>query len=219
MCKVCFKTICYFYVTVKMEISFNSYLLLGVLVLAIVSGALAVWKLIEWRQRCKKITSAFLAREAHLQVEIDQLRTRLEQVSLENQSHTLSQKKIEILSLLGEADDRDSTTPTLHARFLAVVEEQIGNSSLQIEDIGQKLNLSRVQLYRRLKADTGMTPNELLRTYRLARAARLLTTSDLTVAEIAYRVGFSSPSYFSRCFREQFDILPQDFRASQNNPQ
>ena len=68
-----------------------------------------------------------------------------------------------------------------------------------------------MQLYRKIKSLTNYSPNELLRIARLKKAASLLASSDMTVAEIGYEVGFSSPSYFTKCFQKQFGILPKDF--------
>ena len=72
--------------------------------------------------------------------------------------------------------------------------------------------MSRVQLYRKLKSLTNYSPNELLRQMRLKKAASLLASSDMTVAEIAYEVGFSSPSYFTKCYKEQFG---ESYRVSE----
>ena len=82
---------------------------------------------------------------------------------------------------------------------------------LNVEDLGRDMGMSRVQLYRKLKSLTNYSPNELLRRMRLKKAASLLAASDMTVAEIAYEVGFSSPSYFTKCYKEQFGESPTDF--------
>jgi len=74
------------------------------------------------------------------------------------------------------------------------------------------MHLSRVQLYRKVKAVTGSTPVELLRTARLKRGYRLLLTTDKSVSEIAYEVGFTAPSYFTKCFKEEYGQLPGDVR-------
>ena len=74
------------------------------------------------------------------------------------------------------------------------------------------MNLSRVQLYRKVKALTGSSPVELLRTARLNRAHQLLLTTDKTVSEVAYSVGFSSPAYFTKCFKDEFGMVPGDVR-------
>lgn len=97
-------------------------------------------------------------------------------------------------------------------RFKEVVESQLENSELSVEDLAADMNLSRVQLYRKVKSVTGSTPVELLRTARLNRAYRLLMTTDKSVSEIAYQVGFTAPSYFTKCFKESYGMLPGDVR-------
>ena len=96
-------------------------------------------------------------------------------------------------------------------RFKSLIEEKMGNSGLNVEDLGKDMGLSRVQLYRKIKSLTNYSPNELLRIARLKKAASLLASSDMTVAEIGYEVGFSSPSYFTKCYKEQFGESPTDF--------
>lgn len=97
------------------------------------------------------------------------------------------------------------------SRFKALVEEKMHDPELNVEDLGKDMGLSRVQLYRKLKSLTNYAPNELLRQARLKKAASLLASSEMTVAEIAYEVGFSSPSYFTKCYKEQFGESPTDF--------
>ena len=97
-------------------------------------------------------------------------------------------------------------------RFREVVTKQMSNSDLSVEDIGSELNLSRVQLYRKIKALTGQSPVELTRHIRLKRGRDLLETTDMTISEIAYKVGFTAPSYFTKCFKDEFGILPGELR-------
>ena len=96
-------------------------------------------------------------------------------------------------------------------RFKSLIEEKMGDSGLNVEDLGKDMGLSRVQLYRKIKSLTNYSPNELLRIARLKKAASLLASSDMTVAEIGYEVGFSSTSYFAKCYKEQFGESPTDF--------
>jgi len=98
------------------------------------------------------------------------------------------------------------------ARFKKVVEEQMGNNNISVEDLAARMGLSRVQLYRKVKALTGNTPIDLLRKARLAQAQKLLQQSSLSVSEIAYQVGFASPSYFSKCYKDEFGIVPGEVR-------
>ena len=84
------------------------------------------------------------------------------------------------------------------------------DSDLSVETIGAELGLSRVQLYRKVKALTGLSPIELLRKARLQKAKELIKGTDKTIAEVAYEVGFTAPSYFTKCFKEEFGISPSD---------
>ncbi|MBQ2210035.1 MAG: substrate-binding domain-containing protein [Prevotella sp.] len=97
-------------------------------------------------------------------------------------------------------------------RFKEVVEARLENSELSVEDLAADMNLSRVQLYRKVKAVTGATPVEILRTARLNRGYQLLLTTDKSVSEVAYLVGFTAPSYFTKCFKEEYGKLPGDVR-------
>lgn len=96
-------------------------------------------------------------------------------------------------------------------KLKALIEEKMSNSDLSVEDLGAELGLGRVQLYRKTKSLTGYAPNELLRIARLKKAASLLASSEKTVAEITYEVGFSSPSYFTRCYKDYFGESPSEF--------
>ena len=90
------------------------------------------------------------------------------------------------------------------------IEQNMSDSELGVENIGAELGLSRVQLYRKVKALTGQSPVELLRTARLHKARRLLQESDKSISEVAYEVGFTSPSYFTKCFRDEFGVSPSE---------
>lgn len=96
-------------------------------------------------------------------------------------------------------------------RLRRLIDERLGDSELSVEELGTEMGLSRVQLYRKLKSLTNYSPNELLRNTRLKKASALLASSSLTIAEITYEVGFSSPSYFTKCYREYFGENPTDF--------
>lgn len=94
-----------------------------------------------------------------------------------------------------------------------VIRKHMSNPNLKMEELGEEIGLSRVQLYRKVKAITGQSPVELLRQMRLQRGYVLLTTTNKTVNEIAYEVGFGTPGYFSKCFRQQYGKYPTDLRA------
>ena len=92
----------------------------------------------------------------------------------------------------------------------AIIQKNLSDSEFGVEDMGQQIGLSRVQLYRKVKAMTGSSVVDLLRKARLARARRLLETRSMSVSEVAYEVGFSAPSYFTKCFKEEYGMLPGD---------
>ena len=92
----------------------------------------------------------------------------------------------------------------------AIIQQNLSDSEFGVEDMGQQIGLSRVQLYRKVKAMTGSSVVDLLRKARLAKARRLLETRSMSVSEVAYEVGFSAPSYFTKCFKDEYGMLPGD---------
>ena len=92
----------------------------------------------------------------------------------------------------------------------AIIQKNLSDSEFGVEDMGQQIGLSRVQLYRKVKAMTGSSVVDLLRKARLAKARRLLETRSMSISEVAYEVGFSAPSYFTKCFKEEYGMLPGD---------
>ncbi len=148
---------------------------------------------------------------------LEQLRRQKDQELLESKSEMIANYErlydrflqspfaVERNGTLSPADqdfvDRLYQTVTLH----------LHESDYGQEQLCADMNMSRASLYRHLKSLIGMTPNEYLRTERLKQAAHLLRQGGLTVNEVCYRVGFNSPSYFTKCFHEQFGTLPKDF--------
>ena len=96
-------------------------------------------------------------------------------------------------------------------KFRKLIEEKLIDSDLNVDEIGKNLGLSRVQLYRKIKSLTNFAPNELVRIIRLKAAEQFLIHSEKTISEIAYDTGFSSPSYFTKCFKEYFNESPTDY--------
>jgi YesN/AraC family two-component response regulator len=95
-----------------------------------------------------------------------------------------------------------------------IIEENFSNSELNVNFLADKLNISRSGLFAKIKTLADITPNEMILLVRLKRAAQLLRETDRTVSEISYMVGFSNPSYFSKCFQKQFGIRPLDIRKA-----
>ena len=100
-------------------------------------------------------------------------------------------------------------------RFKKKILENMGNADMKMDDLGAQMLLSKVQLYRKVKAMTGKTPAEFLKEMRLQRAYTLLQQTDKTISEVSAEVGFAVPGYFSSCFKKQFGVLPTDFRNEQ----
>ena len=96
---------------------------------------------------------------------------------------------------------------------LEAVEKNISNTAYSVEDLSRDLFMSRVALYKKLLALTGKTPVEFIRIMRLKRGAQLLEKSQMTIAEIAYEVGFNNPKIFSKYFKEEFKVLPSQYQA------
>lgn len=88
----------------------------------------------------------------------------------------------------------------------------MGNPELNVDQLAAQMGLGRSQFYRKIKALTNYSPVELLRRLRLNQARELLTSTEKSISEIAYEVGFSTPAYFTRCYREAFGETPSDLR-------
>ena len=111
----------------------------------------------------------------------------------------------------GESSGGESPeSPLFITRFKEVIERRLGDSELSVEDLAAEMNLSRVQLYRKVKSISGSSPVEILRTARLNRGYQLLLTTDKTISEVAYAVGFTAPSYFTKCFKDEFGMSPSE---------
>lgn len=95
-----------------------------------------------------------------------------------------------------------------------IIEENFSNSELNVNFLADKMNISRSGLFAKIKTLADVTPNEMIMLVRLKRAAQLLHEGGRTVSEIGYMVGFSNPSYFSKCFYKQFGIRPADYMKS-----
>lgn len=100
-------------------------------------------------------------------------------------------------------------------KFIALIEESYPDSDFSIEKASDMLGLSRVHLYRKVKELTGVTPTDFLRNYRLKRAAVLLREKGRNVNEVAYATGFSSPPYFSKCFKAAYNITPTEYQEKE----
>lgn len=97
-------------------------------------------------------------------------------------------------------------------KFIARIEEVYADSDYNVEKLSDTLGLSRGHLHRKIKELTGTTPVDFLRNYRLGKAAELLRGRKFTISEVAYRTGFTSPAYFSKCFKAAYGVTPTEFQ-------
>lgn len=104
-----------------------------------------------------------------------------------------------------------SVDEQLIQKSLEYLEKNMDNPEYGVEELSRDLGMARMSLYRKLQSITGDTPTDFIRSIRLKRAAQLLQGSQLPIVEVANRVGFSSPSYFSKCFKEMFGMLPKQY--------
>ena len=102
----------------------------------------------------------------------------------------------------------------LIAKAVSVVESRLSDPDFTVEELSRELGMSRVHLYKKLQGLTGKSPIEFIRSLRLQHAAQLLEKSQLTVSEIAYKVGFNNPKYFARYFKEEYKVLPSVYSSS-----
>ena len=93
----------------------------------------------------------------------------------------------------------------------SVIDDNLENSELSIEELAGFLKMSHDQLYRKIKALTGVSANQYIRSFRLRKAAKMMCENKCSVTEVLYTVGFSNPSYFTKCFKKEFGVLPSEY--------
>lgn len=98
-------------------------------------------------------------------------------------------------------------------RLTSIVEANLGDEDFGVSELAEKSGYSRSRLYSRIKSTTQKTASQFIRDFRLNRAQELLRHSGLTTSEIAYRVGFGSPAYFSKCFHEKYGYPPGEIKG------
>ena len=111
-------------------------------------------------------------------------------------------------------DNTSNLDKTFMQKVLDYVNENLGEPDLNVEHLADDMSLSRSQLYRKIKAITGMTANELIRKIRLKKAKQMIESGSDSISEVGFKVGFSSASYFSKCFKNEFGILPTELKST-----
>ncbi|WP_291959518.1 hybrid sensor histidine kinase/response regulator transcription factor [Maribacter sp.] len=115
------------------------------------------------------------------------------------------------ITLLENTSNLDKT---FMQKVLDYVNENLAEPNLNVEHLADDMSLSRSQLYRKIKAITGMTANELIRKIRLKKAKQMIESGSESISEVGFKVGFSSASYFSKCFKNEFGILPTELKSA-----
>ena len=100
--------------------------------------------------------------------------------------------------------------------FSSIVESNIANEYFGVDDICKEIGISRVQLYRKVKAVLGFNVNDYILSVRMQKAKYLLLNENMTISEVSYKVGFSSQAYFSTVFKSKFGVTPKAFKEDKN---
>lgn len=126
--------------------------------------------------------------------------------SADSGSNATSQRR------LPDVNDSNALESEFYSKFLSIVMERYADSELSVKDIADRLGIGATQLTRKIKALTRLSPVDIIRNVRLRKARQLLLTTEKSISEIAYEVGFSSPQYFSKCFRDMYSQTPTELR-------
>lgn len=217
-------------------------IIIGGFIFIVIAGAVLIMFIVRAYRQKHRLNSELseknklLARQRdELQQQRDTLQEQHDQIceqrdQMEAQRDELAVQRDELQKLASiapppPAEKSESAEDTLHdednifyQRLMQVIEHNIGNSEFSVESLSDAIGLSRAQMYRRCKQLTGNSPVELLRIQRMQRAGQLLSSTGQNVSEVTYVCGFTSPSYFTKCFKEHYGMSPTDFvRHHQNN--
>lgn len=140
------------------------------------------------------------------------IRNRKLQKELSEQNQKLIEERDRQIGLYQQLDTVLSKENDFYSQFMNIIRTQYQDSTLSTESLAQKLNLGNAQLTRKIKSLTNYTPVEILRNHRLETARNLMLNTDKSINEITYEVGFTSPAYLTKCFREHFGMTPTDLR-------
>jgi YesN/AraC family two-component response regulator len=127
---------------------------------------------------------------------------------------TLKKQYSENLIQFSSADIDNKVDPAFLNKVISVIEANMSEPDFNVETLSTEIGISSRHLLNKIQALTEYTPVELIRSLRLKHAAKLLIESQMTISEIAYEVGFSSPGYFSKCFQKQYHLTPKDYQSS-----
>ncbi len=126
-------------------------------------------------------------------------------------SRRLLKYKYQIATPVVIEEENDSLEDKFLQKVNTAIDQNKDKPDLSVKELAENLDMTQEQLYRKLKALTDMSPNQYIRTYRLNCAAAMLRSKKYMVTEVLYSVGFNNPSYFTKCFKKQFGVLPSEY--------
>lgn len=185
------------------------------------------------KQRDEMEKQADLLREQRdtLQEQHDQLCEQRDQLEAQRDELALQRDEMQKLASLAPTppevlekvfDKPDPEDNLFYQQFMKLIDHNVGNSEFSVEHLADALGLSRAQMYRRCKQLTGNSPVEILRIQRMQKAGQMLSTTGQNISEVTYACGFTSPSYFTKCFKEHYGMSPSDFirhqKSNKHNP-
>ena len=124
----------------------------------------------------------------------------------------LSNRK-RILARKVEVESEANTISDLEEKVLVIINEFISDPELSVDFVAQKMDVSRTTLFRGMKEELGVTPSKYIKKVKLQKAIELLNETDLRISEIAFQLGFSDPSYFTRIFKSEMGVSPHEFKS------
>lgn len=221
-------------------------IIIGGFVLVVIVGAILILFIVRAYRQKHRLNSelseknTLLARQRDelqqqrdtLQEQHDQICEQRDQMEAQRDELAVQRDELQKLASLAPPAPAPETTAVddklrdednlFYQRLMQVIDHNIGNSEFSVESLSEAIGLSRAQMYRRCKQLTGNSPVELLRIQRMRRAGQLLSTTGQNVSEVTYVCGFTSPSYFTKCFKEHYGMSPTDFvrhhQANKHNP-
>ncbi|WP_442952249.1 helix-turn-helix domain-containing protein [Pedobacter sp. CAN_A7] len=125
-------------------------------------------------------------------------------------------KQVKVLPITAEIA---SESEKLINAVLVYIEDNLHNPQLSVEGMARSLHMSRASLYNKVLEITGLSPVEFIRSVKLEKAIVLMEQSDLSIAQIAYHVGFSTPNYFARSFKAKYNVVPSEYMVKKRNLQ
>lgn len=162
----------------------------------------------------KPFSASYLkVRIAKLLQRRQQMQTYLTQTLMPDVHH--AHQPMLTTSLPLQATNQDQT---FVERFTRLVEQRIDHSELLVGDLAKEMGVSRTILFNKMKALTGLGPNDFIRELRLHRAAQLLANTDHSITDISYMVGINGSRYLARCFKEKYGMTPSEYRRSRTSP-